>query len=122
MITSVIAWTALNDTIYAFQDLNDNMIIGVGSMAVRHNNKNAKLVSEGLAVTQVLALQLIGFMAKNGTTHYIGILIVSGLLSVVIGNVDLNDPKSCARWFQGGCHLVGVVTVCSFFSEYIVQL
>lgn len=121
MITSNITWTALYDTIYAFQDLNDDLKAGVGSMAVRHN-KHAKLLFEGLAVLQVLALLLIGFMINAGMTFYLGILTVVSLLSVIIGSVELDDPKSCAWWFQGGCYMVGVATVSSFLSEYIVRL
>ncbi len=120
MIISVISWTALNDTIYAFQDLNDDLKAGVKSMAVRHNN-HAKLLFGGLATAQILTLLLIGLVAKAAMYYYVGVLIVSGLLSLVIKDVDLDDPKSCAWWFQTGCHLVGIATVCSFLSEYIVR-
>lgn len=120
MIVSVISWTALNDTIYAHQDLNDDLKAGVKSMAVRHRN-HVKRLFEGLAGIQVLALLLVAFVIEAGVVYYIGVLFVSGLLSVVIKNVDLDDPQSCAWWFQCGCHLVGVATVCSFLSEYIAR-
>ena len=121
MTISVISWTALNDTIYAFQDLIDDLKAGVKSMAVRHNN-HAKLLFGGLATIQVLALLLVGFVLGTGVMYYIGVLAVSALLSVVIAMVDLEEPKSCAWWFHGGCHLVGIATVCAFFSEYTRRL
>ena len=121
MVISIVSWTALNDTIYAFQDLDDDLKTGVKSMAVRHE-KHAKLLFGGLAIFQVLALLLIGLVAEAKVYYYIGICTVSGLLTVVIKDVDLEDPKSCAWWFQSGCHLVGIATITSFLSEYIVRL
>ena len=90
-------------------------------MAIRHKH-HAKLLFTRLAVVQVLALLHAGFVAKAGVMYYISILIVSILLRVVIKGVDLDEPKSCARWYHSGCHLVGVITVCSFLIEYIVRV
>ena len=112
MVISVISWTSLNDTIYAFQDLKDDLKACIKSMAVRHS-KHAKTLLGKLAVIQVLALLLVGYVAEAGIMYYIGVLIVSGLLRVVIRDVDLDEPKSCEWWFKGGCHLVSAATVCS---------
>lgn len=121
MTVSVVSWTAVNDTIYAFQDIEDDLKAEVKSMAIRHKN-HAKLLFKRFAVIQVLALLLVGLVVKAGVVYYIGILIVSTLLRVVIKGVDLDEPKSCAWWFHGGCHLVGVATVCSLLIEYIVRV
>ena len=120
MTVSVVSWTALYDTIYAFQDIKDDLKADVKSMAIRHKN-HAKLLFERLAVVQVLALLPVGYVAKAGLMYYIGILIVWTLLRVVIKGVDLDEPKSCAWWFHGGCHLVSVTMVCSLLIEYIVR-
>ena len=45
-------------------------------MAIRHKHL-AKLLFKRLADLQVLALLLVGFVAKAGVMYYIGILIVS---------------------------------------------
>ena len=120
MTVSVVSWTALNDTIYAFQDIEDDVKAKVKSMAIRHKY-HAKLLFTRLAVVQVLALLLVGFVVKAGVMYYIGIFIVSILLRVIIKGVDLDEPKSCAWWFHGGCHMVGLATVCSLFIEYFVR-
>ena len=121
MSISVIAWTALDDTIYAFQDVNDDLKVGVKSMAVRHRN-HAKVLFAGLAFVQVLALLLTGSMVEAEMMYYIGVLTVSGLLGVIIRSVDLGKAESCAWWFHSGCHLVGIATVCSILSEYMVRV
>lgn len=39
-----IAWTMIYDTVYAFQDLKDDLKIGVKSTAVTWRNKNPKKI------------------------------------------------------------------------------
>lgn len=118
MMIYVITWTALNDTIYAFQDLNDDLKLGVKSMAVQHKN-HAKVLFGGLAMIQVCSLLLVGIVAEAGLSYYAGVSVVLGLLSVVIRSVALNDPKSCAWWFQRGCHFVDAAFLCCFFGQYV---
>lgn len=90
-------------------------------MAIRYKN-HAELLFNRLAVFQALALLLVGFVAKAGIMYHIGIFIVSALLQFVIKGVDLDEPKSCAWWFHGECHLVGVLTMCSLLVEYTGQV
>ena len=117
---SVIIWSALNDTIYAFQDLRDDLKVNVKSMAVRHKD-HAKLLFEGLAIIQVCFLLLVGATVEARPIFFIGVCVVFGLLNIVISRVSLNDPDSCAWWFQHGCHYVSMMTVCCFLSEYLLR-
>ena len=118
MMVYVITWTALNDTIYAFQDLTDDLRVGVKSMAVQHNN-HAKMLFGGLAMIQVCSLLLVGIVAEAGISYYAGVSMVLDLLSVIIRSVALNDPKSCAWWFQRGCHMINAAFLCCFLGQYV---
>ena len=95
IIISAIAWTAINDTIYAFQDVRDDQKAGVKSLAVRYES-HAKILFGGIAFIQVSSLLLVGLIAEAGVQYFTGVLIVSCLLGVVIRDVDLEDPKDCA--------------------------
>ena len=48
MTVSVVSWTTLNDAIYAFQDIEDDLKADVKSMAIRHKH-HAKLLFKRLA-------------------------------------------------------------------------
>lgn len=120
-IISVMAWTMLNDTIYGFQDLEDDLKSGVKSLAVRTQD-HPKILFGFLAATQVIALALTGFTIEAGIPYYVGLLAVLALLGVVICKVDLGDPENCGWWFQVGCHSVGIATVCCFLVEYVSRV
>ena len=110
----------LNDTIYGFQDLEDDLKGGIKSLSVRSKD-HPKLLFGVLATIQLATLAMTGLTIEAGLYYYVGLLVVAALLGIVIYEVDLGDPKSCAWWFQYGCHSVGVSTICCFLSEYIVR-
>ena len=118
---SVIVWTMLNDTIYGFQDLEDDINSGIKSLAVRAKD-HPKYLFTALATMNILFLALTGVSMKAGQSYYVGLWIVTTLLGIVIWNVKLTDPQSCGWWFRIGCHSVGLATVCCFLSEYASRM
>ena len=118
MVISTITWTVINDTIYAFQDIEDDLKVGIKSVAVRYRD-NPKSLFGGLAVVQVLSLVFTGVVIGAGPIFFVCAFSVSGFLAILIRNVNLQDKGNCAWWFQRGCHSIGALTVYCFLSEYL---
>lgn len=112
-------WTMIYDTIYAHQDLQDDIKAGVKSMAVRFRH-NTKQLCTVFAVLQVILLNLAGIWSNMPPSYF---LVGGGgsslALAVMIYSVDLEVPSSCAKWFKLGFCFVGGSMNLGFFAAYL---
>ncbi|KAF4552925.1 4-hydroxybenzoate polyprenyltransferase-like protein [Elsinoe fawcettii] len=114
-----VLWTMTYDTIYAHQDLKDDIQAGVKSMAVRfqHSTKRLCLL---LSIAQVALLipagLALGFSAMYFSLSCGGTAVA--LLSM-IGLVNLKEPASCAWWFRSNFWLVGGSMAAGLLAEYL---
>lgn len=102
-----VCWTVIYDTIYAQQDVKDDMKAGVRSVAVRFYGR-AKMLLWTVAVAQVSLLVASGYWAGFGPMYMTlacGGTAVS--LAYMLATVDLTNAAECAWWFRNGCWLVG---------------
>ena len=114
-----IVWTIIYDTIYAHQDLKDDVKAGVKSMAVRFAD-STKLLVTLLAVAQVLLLAVAGWQAGFGLIYFVGTCGGTTIaLAIKITSVNLDQPASCAWWFHRGFWFVGGSIVMGLSGEYI---
>ncbi|KAJ5645809.1 4-hydroxybenzoate polyprenyl transferase [Penicillium lividum] len=100
-------WTMIYDTIYAHQDVADDIHAGVKSMAVRFRD-STKLLTSLLACVMTTLLAMTGVFAKLGPLYYL--LAVGGSaagLAATISMVDLANPRSCGWWFNWGFLFIG---------------
>ena len=119
---SYVVWTIIHDTIYAHQDIQDDVKAGIKSMAVRYKYQTRSLLS-GLGVGQLGLLILTGMLMDASTVYFLGACIgTSALLVWMIWQVDLSDPRHCLWWFQNGCLIVGGTTFAGLFGEYLNRL
>ena len=95
-----IFWTLGYDTIYGFQDIKDDEIIGVKSTSIKFKNSPKKflLVSYSIFISSLILTGL--FM--NFKIFYFMFLIVPiyQLLKVQIKDLDINKTKDCLRKFK----------------------
>ncbi|KAF2834037.1 UbiA-domain-containing protein [Ophiobolus disseminans] len=115
---SNVCWTMIYDTIYAHQDLQDDLKAGVMSMAVRFKD-NTKQMCSVLAVTQIGLLSAVGALLNLGLPYYI--VTVAGTASCIaamIHLVDLKVPKSCAWWFKADFWFVGSTMFFGLLGQY----
>ncbi|KAH8666741.1 UbiA prenyltransferase family-domain-containing protein [Xylariales sp. PMI_506] len=116
---SVILWTMTYDTIYAHQDLKDDLKAGVKSMAVRFKD-TTKLLTTVLSLAQVALLVKVGLDLDLSLGYYIiGCGGTALSLIAMISLVDLNNPASCAWWFNADFWLVGGSISAGFFAHYM---
>lgn len=114
-----VSWTIIYDTIYAHQDIKDDVAAGVKSMAVRFAD-STKLLTSILAAVQVILLLAAGWLARLSSVYFI---VSCGGTAFALANmivrVDLGVPASCAVWFHRGFWYVGGTVAAGLFGVYL---
>lgn len=116
-----VLWTMIYDTIYAHQDLKDDVKAGVNSMAVRFAD-NTKSLASTLAVIQVGLFIVVGWQANFSLIYFLVTCGVSAIaLGSMIAKVKLNEPASCAWFFHRGFWYVGGSILIGLFGEFFAR-
>lgn len=116
---AAIAWTIGYDTIYAYQDREDDELIGVRSTARRFgDNPRPWLIGlYGLAVV----LMLLSFLAAGaGLFAYFGLLVAAGLLIYQILVLNIHDPEQCLALFKFN-GVVGMIIFTGLVAALLVR-
>ncbi|GIZ46529.1 hypothetical protein CKM354_000965500 [Cercospora kikuchii] len=115
-------WTIIFDTIYAHQDIKDDIKAGVKSLAVRLGDQT-KLGLGVLSGVQVGLLLAVGrFCDLNWVYYVIGCGGSALSLFGTLWYVDLENPASCAWCFGPGSRFVGASVVLGFLGQYTTRL
>lgn len=113
-------WTITYDTIYAHQDVADDVQAGVRSMAVQFRD-STKLLCTVLSVGQVGLLVKAGVDMGLGEWYFVVTCAGTAVaLGAMVGLVDLKKPESCARWFKMDFMFVGGAVCGGWLAEYVV--
>ncbi|WJH42266.1 4-hydroxybenzoate octaprenyltransferase [Aliirhizobium terrae] len=96
---AAVAWTIGYDTIYAYQDIEDDELIGVRSTA-RLFGDNAKPWLVGLYGVTLLLLLFSFIAAGAGFFAYLGLVAAAVLLAWQILVLDIDNPEHCLRLFK----------------------
>ena len=114
-----IFWTLGYDTIYGYQDIKDDEIIGLKSTSIKFKGKAKKFLF--ICYTLLIILFLLGgySMQFNFTFYLLLIIPLIHLLLYQIKIFDLNDPKSCLRAFKSN-NFFGVIIFLNIFIEKIL--
>lgn len=99
LYVSLVIWTIIYDSIYAFQDIEDDMKIGVKSTTLIFKG-NPKNILKSLNFVMFLLLLLTGYSLSLEWEYYITILVADIYLNNLIIKCDYNDPKSCLQIFK----------------------
>ncbi|KAI1645177.1 UbiA prenyltransferase [Daldinia loculata] len=114
-----IFWTVIYDTIYSYQDIEDDIKIGLKSTAVLFGNytKLFLWVCYGFMCTFIV---LYGQLSALGIGYYI-ITLGGSLLSLgtMIASVDLKDEADCWWWFVSDFWSTGVSIAGGLVFEYV---
>ncbi|KAH8594229.1 UbiA prenyltransferase family [Bisporella sp. PMI_857] len=97
------------ETIYAHQDLKDDLKLGVASMAVRFRS-NPKRALAVFALIEMVFRIAMGILMEFGGFYYVVVVLGTTIVNTwMIASVDLADPSQCWFWFQGGGLMVGTI-------------
>ncbi|KAL1563266.1 Palmitoyl-protein thioesterase 1 [Salvia divinorum] len=98
LYASGVFWTLVYDTIYAHQDKEDDMIVGVKSTALRFADSTKEWIS-GFGAACIGSLALSGYNAHLELTYYVFLAAGSTQLAWQILTVDLSSRADCNRKF-----------------------
>lgn len=98
LYASGIFWTLVYDTIYAHQDKEDDLKVGVKSTALLFGDSTKEWIS-GFGIACIGGLALSGFNADLGWPFYAFLAAGSGQLAWQIWTVNLSCPADCSRKF-----------------------
>lgn len=106
-----ILWTILYDTIYGFQDLDDDLLVGVKSMAIKFKNNPKRLIFL-LVISMAIIINIIGLIGNYSANFFIINTINFLILINRIKKYDLFKIKHCAKLFNFSL-LFGTITLIS---------
>ena len=114
-----IFWTLGYDTIYGYQDIKDDEIIGLKSTSIKFKGEAKKFLF--ICYTLLIILFLLGgySMQFNFTFYLLLIIPLTHLLIYQMKIFDLNDPKSCLKAFKSN-NFFGVIIFLNIFIEKIL--
>ena len=96
---SAIFWTLGYDTIYGFQDINDDEIIGIKSTSIKFK-KNYKLFIGLCYSTSILFLIILGLKIENNIYYFVFLLAPIMQFYYQINRLDKNNQKNCLSLFK----------------------
>jgi 4-hydroxybenzoate polyprenyltransferase len=107
-----IAWTIGYDTIYAHQDKEDDVMIGVKSTALRFGSETHTWLS-GFYAAAVLFAAVAGAFAQLGVGFWLGLMAYTGHFVWQLLRLDIDDPDGCLKLFRSnrdaGLILLGAI-------------
>lgn len=111
---SGVMWTLIYDTIYAHQDKEDDIKVGVRSTALRFQEKTKPWLS-GFAVAMISGLVVTGINTGQTLPYYAVLSTVAAHLANQIYTLDINKPEDCWKKFVSNRNLgillfFGIVT------------
>jgi 4-hydroxybenzoate polyprenyltransferase len=96
---AAIIWTIIYDTIYAYQDIKDDIKIGVKSTAIKFK-KNPKIILLSLTLLMFSSIFLLGYRDFMGISFFISNFIAFALLSKKIVACNFKSSRNCLKVFK----------------------
>ncbi len=103
-----IFWTLGYDTIYGYQDIRDDEIIGVKSTSIKFKNNPKKFILFCYSIF-IISLISVGKLMNFELFYFIFLLIAFGhLVFYQIYNLDVENPNNCLIKFKSN-NLLGLI-------------
>ncbi|XP_051200396.1 4-hydroxybenzoate geranyltransferase 2 [Lolium perenne] len=116
MYIAGICWTLAYDTIYAHQDIKDDLKVGVKSTAIRFGDSTKHWIS-AFGTATIGGLALSGYNAGLAWPYYPILAAAAAQLAWQISTVDLTDRADCNRKFVSNNWFGALVFIAIFFGR-----
>ena len=114
-----IFWTLGYDTIYGYQDIKDDEIIGVKSTSIKFKNNPKKFISL-CYIFFFLSLILVGFLMNFKVLYFISLIITFFHLGFYqIKNLEVLNPNVCLVKFKSN-NLLGLIVFINILIGKII--
>jgi 4-hydroxybenzoate polyprenyltransferase len=114
-----VLWTMGYDTIYAHQDREDDLLLGLRSTAIRFGENTISWVGGFYAGAIVLWL-LAGYLAGTHLIFYMAVVLASLQMAWQVTTMDTSDAKNCLRRFRSNRD-VGLVIFLGLAADMILS-
>ena len=94
-----ICWVIGYDTIYAHQDREDDLLIGIKSTALLFGERTPSMLA-GFYACAVVLIAAAGFMADGGMIFAAGLIAFGAHLAWQVTRLDIDDPAHCLMLFK----------------------
>jgi len=94
-----ISWVIGYDTIYAHQDREDDLLIGIKSTALLFGD-NTRSMLAGFYAGAVVLIGAAGLMAGGGLIFVLGLIAFAAHLTWQVLRLDINDSAHCLQLFK----------------------
>ncbi|KAL0575804.1 hypothetical protein V5O48_006158 [Marasmius crinis-equi] len=110
LLLGTVAWTILYDTIYAFQDIQDDIKVGNKSTAILFGEDNAKSILCGFGLVFLASLFYTGIQNNQGASFFL-ISFGGALLHVLwqLGTWVVYNGDDCGSKFRANGDLGGII-------------
>ena len=103
-----IFWTLGYDTIYGYQDIKDDEIIGVKSTSIKFKNNPKKFLVTSYSIF-IGSLILVGMLMNFKIFYYIFLVFpIFHLFKFQIKNLEINDTTNCLSKFKSN-NILGLI-------------
>jgi 4-hydroxybenzoate polyprenyltransferase len=113
-----IFWTLFYDTIYAHQDKDDDVMIGVKSTALKLG-ENTRPALAFFALIALALFTLAGWMVALDTVFYFGMGLALLHVAWQLITLDINDPANCLKRFNSN-HIFGAVVFAAIVAGSVL--
>ncbi len=103
-----VAWTIGYDTIYAHQDKEDDILVGLKSTALRFGSNTPAWLSLFFGIT-IGDLAFSGYSVGMGPWFYAGLAPATAHLVWQVSTLDIDDQQNCLDRFRGNHHFGAIV-------------
>ncbi len=108
-----VLWTIGYDTIYAHQDRDDDLMLGLKSTALRFGPKTPSIVG-GFYAGALVLWTVAGYLAGTHLGFFLAIALVSLQMAWQVTTLKIDDPDNCLRRFRanrdvGAAIFIGLV-------------
>jgi 4-hydroxybenzoate polyprenyltransferase len=113
-----IAWTLGYDTIYAHQDKEDDILIGVKSTALRFG-PTTKLWLTVFYLITLCGLAASGWIVGSGWPFYVGLVAAAAHLAWQVIKVDTDNSADCLAKFKSN-HPFGLIVFLAIVAGQVI--
>jgi 4-hydroxybenzoate polyprenyltransferase len=114
-----IFWTLGYDTIYGFQDIKDDEIIGVKSTSIKFKNDPKKFLLFCYLVF-IISLIFVGINMNFKLFYFMFLIIpIAQLLIFQIKNLNISDTNDCLAKFKSN-NLLGLIVLINIFVGKLI--
>jgi 4-hydroxybenzoate polyprenyltransferase len=117
LLTAVVLWAAVYDTMYAMVDREDDARIGVKSTAILFGEADRLIIAAMMAM-MLFALTLAGREAGLGHWYHGGLIAAGILFLYELWLIRRREPDACFRAFNNN-HYVGMVVFIGLALDYL---